>query len=190
MSDVAYAVHTSTCTYLLDEDGVCRWVMSPTGTIPADGQRCVGAQFVACLDLRVVGGLVGELLLGASVLFVRRDEEAGRLVLLRTSPIENVEFRKPVEPAMHPAPLPAYADPDPPLDYARSHPAEPEAEVIDPDDLVAYEGGAVTLTIPLYRPGAQPSPERPSPHWRRVPAPPISDEALSRDRGSTRGRRR
>src|SRR6185503_20237000 len=98
MSDMAYAVHTRTCTYLLDDEGVCRWVLSPTGTIPPDGQRSVGAQFVACLDLRVAGGLVGELLIGASILFVRRDEESGRHVLMRTGIIENVEFRRPVGP--------------------------------------------------------------------------------------------
>jgi len=179
MSDVTYAVHTAACTYLLDEEGVCRWVMSSTGTIPPDGQQCVGAQFVACLDLRVAGGLVGELLIGASILFVRVDEESGRHVLMRTGVIENVEFRRPVGPIAREAPLPSFQDPT----------EEPLEESLDPEDLVAYEGGAVTLTIPLYRPHVQPEPA-PAPHRRRIPAPPISDEALSRDRSSTRGRRR
>ena len=190
MSDVTYAVHTNNCTYLLDDEGVCRWVMSPTGAIPPDGQQCVGAQFVACLDLRVAGGLVGELLIGGSVLFVRHDEETGRLVLLRTGAIENVEFKKPV-PATSSMPLPSFASPlddeGEELDSAELLDGE---QVIDPDDLVAYEGGQVTLTIPLYRPQAQPSPMGAAPHRRRIPAPPISDEALSRDRNSTRGRRR
>src|SRR5277367_523280 len=31
MSDLTYAVHTATCTYLLDEDGICRWTHVPTG---------------------------------------------------------------------------------------------------------------------------------------------------------------
>jgi hypothetical protein len=91
MSDMAYAVHTRTCIYLLDDDGICRWTLAPSG-VPAQGaDRCVGAQFVACLDLRVEGGLVGELMIGAAALFAR--VENGRFVLLRTPMIEYVEFR-------------------------------------------------------------------------------------------------
>ena len=90
MSEMVYAVHTRTCTYLLDEDGVCGWVLSPTGDQTQD--RCIGAQFVACLDLREQGGLVGELRIGAAGLFARR--EGGRMVLLKTSAIEHVEYRQ------------------------------------------------------------------------------------------------
>jgi hypothetical protein len=189
MSDVTYAVHTNNCTYLLDDDGVCRWVMSPTGAIPPDGQRCVGAQFVACLDLRVVGGLVGELLIGGSILFVRQDEDTGRFVLLRTGAIENVEFKRPVTSASSSMPLPSFASPldDEP---GGASDGQGEGEPIDPEDMVSYEGGAVTLTIPLYRPESQPLPIGAAPHRRRIPAPPISDEALTRDRSETRGRRR
>jgi len=181
MPDMAYAVHTRTCTYLLDEEGVCRWVLSPTGTIPPDGQRSVGAQFVACLDLRVAGGLVGELLIGASILFARRDDETGRLVLLRTSPIEYVEFKKPPE-ASTPRGAPAKLPPPPPRE-PKVH--DDDGAPIDPEDMVTYEGGAVTLTMPLYRPDAQPV----SPPRRKMPTMPTSDET-TRDRGSPRGRRR
>ncbi len=90
MPEMVYAVHTRTCTYLLDDDGVCGWVLSPSGDQTQD--RCIGAQFVACLDLREHGGLVGELRVGASGLFAR--QEGGRLVLLKTSVIEHVEFRR------------------------------------------------------------------------------------------------
>src|SRR5689334_13246091 len=91
MSDMAYAVHTRTCIYLLDDEGVCRWTLTPNGVPAPTAERCVGAQFVACLDLRVEGGLVGELMIGAAALFAR--VENGRFVLLRTPMIEYVEFR-------------------------------------------------------------------------------------------------
>lgn len=89
MSDIVYAVHTRSCTYLLDDDGICRWVLSRSGERSDD--RCVGAQFVAALDLQSRGGLVGELRIGAQALFIR--SEGGRFVLIRTKPIEHVEMR-------------------------------------------------------------------------------------------------
>ena len=88
---MAYAVHTRSCTYLLDDDGVCRWTLAPTGVPVPGADRYLGAQFVACLDVREIGGLVGELRIGAAGLFAR--SENGRFVLLRTPPIEHVEHR-------------------------------------------------------------------------------------------------
>lgn len=90
--DLAYAVHTATCTYLLDEDGVCRWIVSPQGVPPSHVQQAVGAQFVACLALDTPGGLVGELRTGAMALLARRDDD--RMVLLRTAPITHVDDRR------------------------------------------------------------------------------------------------
>jgi hypothetical protein len=139
MLDTLYAVHTRTCTYLLDEEGVCRWVLSPSGA-PAE-VSCVGAQFVACLDFRVDGGLVGELLVGASALFVRIEN--GRAGLLRTSPIEHVEFKRPstiADPQTAPFPAP---------------PDDSEEEIdLDVEDLSTYSS-EVTRTMPLYRPQVQ-----------------------------------
>src|SRR4029079_2725357 len=89
MSDIVYAVHTRACTYLLDDDGICRWVLSRSGARSDD--RCVVAQFVPALDLRMKGGLIGELRIGASALFIR--QEGGRFMLIRTKPIEHVEIR-------------------------------------------------------------------------------------------------
>ncbi len=89
MSEIVYAVHTRACTYLLDEDGFCRWVLSRSGAKSDD--RCVGAQFVAALDLRSKGGLCGELRIGAQALFIRSED--GRFALIRTKPIEHVEVR-------------------------------------------------------------------------------------------------
>ncbi len=90
--EMAYAVHTRTCTYLLDEDGVCRWVVSPEGVVPSHIRQAIGAQFVACLDLTVEGGLVGDLRAGGMALFVRHAEP-DRMVLLRTAPIQHVDNR-------------------------------------------------------------------------------------------------
>jgi hypothetical protein len=87
---MAHAAHTRTCSYLLDERGVCRWIVSRQGAVPSHVNQCVGAQFVACLDLATQGGLVGDLRAGAMALFVR-NSEPGRMVLLRTAPIESVD---------------------------------------------------------------------------------------------------
>lgn len=89
-ADMAYAVHTQTCTYLLDPSGICRWIASRQGVVPEHVQQCMGAQFVACLDLSERGGLVGELRPGAMGLFVRLDG-SGRMVLLRTAAIQQVD---------------------------------------------------------------------------------------------------
>jgi hypothetical protein len=100
--EMAYAVHTQACTYLLDEDGVCRWIVSQQGVVPAHVRQCIGAQFVACLDLAVEGGLVGELRLGARALFVQHTGE--QMVLLRTGPIHHVDDRRAQQPDTAPPP--------------------------------------------------------------------------------------
>ena len=89
-SEMAYAVHTHTCTYVLDQDGTCRWIVARQGAVPAHVKQCMGAQFVACLDLETEGGLVPDLRPGAMGLFVRVSDQ-GRMVLLRTAPILRVE---------------------------------------------------------------------------------------------------
>jgi hypothetical protein len=106
-SDMAYAVHTHTCTYLLDEDGICCWIVSQRGLVPPHVRPCIGAQFVACLDLAEEGGLVGELRIGARALFVQYFED--RMVLLRTGPIQAVDDRR-ATPERGP-PRPVGADP-------------------------------------------------------------------------------
>lgn len=113
MSDIVYAVHTRAGTYLLDDDGFCRWVLSRSGARSDD--RCVGAQFVAALDLRSKGGLVGELRIGSCALFIR--SENGRFILIRTKPIEHVEIRDGNSEAEDPY-------------QADEHPTEPEPEPV------------------------------------------------------------
>lgn len=90
--DLAYAVHTATCTYLLDDDGVCRWIVSAQGLAPSHVKQAVGAQFVACLDLKEPGGLAGDLRVGGMALLARYDGD--RMVLLRTAPIIHVDDRR------------------------------------------------------------------------------------------------
>jgi hypothetical protein len=89
---MAYAVHTDTCTYLLDDDGVCRWIVSQRGVVPAHVQQCIGAQFVACLDMKVIGGLLGTLSVGARALFVKNT--GTQMIMLRTGRIEHVDDRR------------------------------------------------------------------------------------------------
>ena len=88
--EMAWAVHTRTCTYLLDQDGICRWIVARQGAVPPHVRQCMGAQFVACLDLESKGGLLPDLRPGAMGLFVRVNEQ-GRMVLLRTAPIKRVD---------------------------------------------------------------------------------------------------
>ena len=109
--EMAYAVHTQACTYVLDQEGICRWIVARQGAVPPEVRKCVGAQFVACLDLASKGGLVPDLRLNAMGLFVRLNEQ-GRMVLLRTGPIVRVDGGQPgANPATASTPPPAFGDP-------------------------------------------------------------------------------
>ena len=166
MSDIVYAVHTHTCTYLLDEDGVCRWIISPTGMLPADVRQCVNAQFVACIDVFVVGGLVGELRVGASALFASAGED-GRMTLLRTAKIDHVELRGGEAPGPEPMragrqqalsqPTPG-ADERPPVEATQTA----DSIEIDVEDLIEVGEATVTLTMPLFRRRDTPPPPPPA----------------------------
>lgn len=176
--EVAYAVHTKTCTYMLDESGVCRWIISPTGMVPADIRQCIGAQFVACLDLTQEGGLAGELLLGAAALFVKHDVASGRSQLLRTGMIFQVETRDGSQPGEL-APVSRGGDTVPPpagFDRPASL-SELSRQVLDVSE------STVTLTLPLYRPEAQRRSKLPPPP--PLPPPTIPEEA----RPTLKGRR-
>jgi len=141
MPDMTYAVHTGTCTYLLDDDGICLWTLSPGGHAAPGTDRCVGAQFVACLDLTTPGGLVGELCIGAAALFARREH--GRFVLLRTLPIERVEYRAQTEDVR------AYRDVLTSQD-ATAVLAAHEADVLLAGDGTAMPAPQATSVVPAY----------------------------------------
>jgi hypothetical protein len=168
MPDMTYAVHTAACTYLLDDDGVCCAItVSPAP--PPGSERCIGAQFVACLDMRTEGGLVGELRLGAAALFVAARN--GRCVLLRTQPIERVEILGPGWTAPAPesddshsfaatpiyehaaAGLPSYdVEETSLLDPRWSAPVlDGDAEPLDLEDFLSISVTEVTVSLPLSR---------------------------------------
>lgn len=93
--EIAYAAHTTTCTFLLDEAGICRRVVMASTKRPNEAKplaRCVGAQYVASLDARTSGGLLELPRVGASMLFARADDR-GRISLVRTGVVSKFESR-------------------------------------------------------------------------------------------------
>lgn len=98
---VAYAATTEGCTFLLDEDGVCRRVILRHERRSADAtlggrtraqaaRRCIGAQYVASIDVRAEGGLVPMPRLGTPMLFAYTDDD-GRFAVVRTGPLARFE---------------------------------------------------------------------------------------------------
>jgi hypothetical protein len=98
---VAYAATTEGCTFLLDGNGVCRRVLLRHERRAADAtlggrtrtqaaRRCIGAQYVASIDVRAEGGLVPMPRLGAPMLFAYTDDD-GRLAVVRTGPLARFE---------------------------------------------------------------------------------------------------
>lgn len=166
MADFAYAVHTDVCTYLLDDSGVCLWVLSPNPATARIVEACVGAQFVACSDTRVPGGLVGELVQGAGALFVTVSKETGRPILLRTGPIRRVQVRNPGD-NLPPGPrLEVIADEDlidPPTVTKPTLPKPRKKGKLDAEEvsitLVTYPSGPL---IPKPSDDAAPKSQRPS----------------------------
>jgi hypothetical protein len=100
--EILYSATTDTATFLLDADGVCRWVTA-AGPVAKDGswrgkeaaEHCVGAQYVASIDMRVAGGLVDLPRVGAHLVFAARDPQTGRIALLRTGPLVRFTTKKP-----------------------------------------------------------------------------------------------
>lgn len=94
--DISYAAHTASCTFLLDDEGICRRiVVVPKGKRRGSSRsavKCVGAQYVASLDGSAAGGLVEMPRVGASMLFARVDER-GRVSLVRTGVLTSFESR-------------------------------------------------------------------------------------------------
>lgn len=168
MEDAKYAVHTRSCTFLLDEEGLCHFIVSRTGMVPPEIRGCVGSQFVACLHPELEGGLAGELIVGASALFAKKEAETGRMVLMRSGPIVRVELRGVSEGASSehlsdsaldlasgpPLSMPGFLGVAPSARGGDTVPPPPSASA--PDYFAAVGESTVTLTVPLYRPEAQP----------------------------------
>jgi hypothetical protein len=91
MPRFAYAAHTRNAVFFLDDDGVCQDVAgSGAEAAPPELLRCIGAQYVASLDLREEAGLASLPREGASMLFVVADPHM-RFSLVRTAPLERFE---------------------------------------------------------------------------------------------------
>jgi hypothetical protein len=99
--DIAYTAHTETCTLLLDAEGICRSVLAVSSRvasnggarptrIPSSAEKCVGAQYVATLDLKAPGGMAAMPQVGAQMLFAR-TEKNGRITLVRSAPVVRFE---------------------------------------------------------------------------------------------------
>jgi hypothetical protein len=162
------AVHTSSCTYLLDERGVCRSVMASRGVVPGHVRDCIGAQFVACLDMRVEGGLIGDLRVGAMALFVRHHEE-GRLVLLRTGKITRVDDQTFFDEQEPPAPASVMNPQSGEQSYGRVQLPPPTTPPPPKFSKVSDSGEERTVTVNVVR---LPPPKPPT----RRPPPPDDDD--------------
>ncbi len=134
LTDFSYAAHAGSNTFLLDDDGICRKILSrgkSRNSTNKSTQRCLGAQYVASLDFASESGLVERPKEGCPLLFARVDE-AGRVSLVRTAPLERFEEIKRQEG-------------DPPTD---EHPA---FGAPDPDDLPPRTVRAETLAPQTHR---------------------------------------
>jgi hypothetical protein len=173
MDNAAYAVHTRTCTFLLDAEGICRWIVSRTGMVPPEIRRSVGAQFVACIHPDLDGLLAGELVIGAAALFVKREPQGERFELMRSGTIVHIELRG--AKASLPPPGAVLSDDTldlsggpplsvpptvgarggdtvPPPSFALGSLSDGELEGLE---IPAHDGeSTVTLTLPLFRPEA------------------------------------
>jgi hypothetical protein len=94
---IAYAAHTESCTFLLDEEGICRQVIRRAAgmhRVPGEDSvgRCIGAQYVASIDAATTGGLVAMPKVGAPLLFAYVGAD-GRIALVRTRPLTRFETK-------------------------------------------------------------------------------------------------
>jgi hypothetical protein len=96
---VAYVAQTRDHLLMLDHEGVCLHVHRRHKLRGAevdeavDGAiRCIGAQYVAAIDIRQPGALVHEPVVGAPMLFAKANEN-GRISIVRTGPIVRFEAR-------------------------------------------------------------------------------------------------
>jgi len=160
---IAYAAHTDSCTFFLDEEGYCRRVLRRRGLADEGAaQRCIGAQYVASLDFETRGGLVAMPQVGAPMLFAYVDENS-RIALVRTGAVRRFE------PAG--ATKPDSGVRERPSDQFETHPemapAEPSQSVDVPmdDEDASEEENASTTVFRSSRPprmGSVPPLPRPS----------------------------
>jgi hypothetical protein len=119
--EIAYTAHTETCTLLLDGEGICRSVLAASSAavanghgnrssrIPASAERCIGAQYVATLDVHEPGGMVPLPKPGAQMLFAR-TEPTGRVTLIRSATVVRFEHTPARQSGVHERPELDYGD--------------------------------------------------------------------------------
>jgi hypothetical protein len=86
---LVYAAITESCTFRLDERGVCREISASADVSEAAlaiANRCIGAQYVASLDASIEGLLAPLPKEGTRLLFARTEDD-GRIVLVRSGPL-------------------------------------------------------------------------------------------------------
>lgn len=89
-----YIAETAEAVFFLDDAGVCVRVDTPPRSfdpVPASAKRCIGAQYVASIDVTVEGALVDMPRSGLPLLFATRDEKSGRISLIRTGRLVSFE---------------------------------------------------------------------------------------------------
>lgn len=97
--ELAYEAFTEACTFGLNEAGICVRVTAKPGAsanMLAIAGRCLGAQYVASLDATVEGLLTQLPVPGTRLLFARVEDD-GRIVLVRSGPIEHFVTREEIE---------------------------------------------------------------------------------------------
>jgi hypothetical protein len=163
--DIAYTALTETCTLLLDGEGICRSVVAASATavangpnsrpsrIPATAARCIGAQYVATLDLREPGGMTPLPKPGAQMLFAR-TEANGRVMLIRSARVVRFEHMPARQSGVHERP-----DTESQRPRARS---KPEVVEYGDDELTLQEAEPPTLVADRRRSAIPEAPPRTS----------------------------
>jgi hypothetical protein len=103
--DIAYVATTDAATFMLDGNGVCRWVTSVAGNGHSKdaADRCVGAQYVASIDTTVEGALVELPRVGKPLIFAAIGTD-GRVSLVRTGPLLKFEAKRKPTSGVHERP--------------------------------------------------------------------------------------
>jgi hypothetical protein len=136
VTEIAYAAFTETATFMLDGDGICRWVVPASSTARTttfstkdldSSERCVGAQYVASIDMRAPGGLVELPRVGSSLVFASADA-SGHISLIRTTALLRFEVKRKPDSGVHERPLPIG-----PLASAHSLPTQDGNEDDEPE---------------------------------------------------------
>jgi hypothetical protein len=174
VTEIAYAAFTETATFMLDADGICRWVVpassvTRTTTFSKEldsSERCVGAQYVASIDAHVQGGLVELPRVGASLVFAVLDA-SGRISLIRTGALLRFEVKRKPDSGVHERPTPLG-----PLATAHSLPTMDGDDVEEPELKTMRFRPETMLKGMLPRPRPAPPPRTAS-VMAKAPLPPI-----------------